>query len=391
MGEAAGQRTVQQLIEAAGLTEAFGDETSAFVRCLDCAADPADGVNIRLEENTAVCTSCALSMPADAYLRAVAEARKPRPPARQTELDLRDGAGENVVALRPADPQGNLPGEGTTMQAAGLDRAGAGTVSDAALQPPPQPAQVAAAPSRTPLGEVLIIGCLALASVVAGLMAAGLSAWANHQAFGAMVEDPLQSQVWAWTGVIASICSFGGFTFVYWHFSAGRRKEGLRAIAFALAGAVTSIVGTEMFMANLDMARLADAEAAAARRPVLEAQVADWRAQLEGIPAGTRTVEGLRAYIAEVERVGRADQKPYRDAKVELGLAERRAALEDAIEAARTELLTLGEETLQPASRRRIPSLFFAVMLEVFASQGTSVGLVALLILLGNSRRTGTA
>ncbi|MEN0105745.1 MAG: hypothetical protein AAGC84_04885, partial [Pseudomonas sp.] len=57
---------------------------------------------------------------------------------------------------------------------------------------------------------------------------------------------------------------------------------------------------------------------AASNRALLETQVADWRRQLDGIPPETRSVEGLEAYIAGVERAGRTEQKPYRDAQNEL-------------------------------------------------------------------------
>ena len=124
---------------------------------------------------------------------------------------------------------------------------------------------------------------------------------------------------------------------------------------------------------------------AASNRELLQTQVADWRRQLEGIPPETRSVEGLEAYIAEVERVGRTEQKPYRDAQNELGLAKRRDELTAKIEAANTELLGQGsgDILLQAEQRAALPSWLFAVLLELFASQATSIGLVALLILTG--------
>ena len=64
-------------------------------------------------------------------------------------------------------------------------------------------------------GEKIIITLLALVFLGAGLAAAGLSGFANYQAFSKSVADPLQSGVWGWTGVIAAIISFGGFTFFY--------------------------------------------------------------------------------------------------------------------------------------------------------------------------------
>lgn len=301
------------------------------------------------------------------------------------------GCGVRVPALEFVMAQGpRVPkparDTGAAVQAGqtGIRQAGwAGMQGTASEQPDtPRPAEPT---RRGSLGEHLIIATLALLFLVAGLMAAAMSGFANYQAFGAMVDDPLQSRVWAWTGVIASVCSFGGFTFVYWHWAAGRWREGLRAVVFALAGAATSLVGTQMYMANTELARAAEADAAIARRPVLEAQIADWRTQLAAIPGEVRTVEGLEAYLAEVERVGRTHQKPYRDAQIELGLAKRRDELEAKIETASAELMGLGDGPTvnAPPPRQAVPSWFFAAMLEVFSSQGTSIGFVALLILTG--------
>ncbi len=134
----------------------------------------------------------------------------------------------------------------------------------------------------------------------------------------------------------------------------------------------------------------ADTEVAAAQsnRAVIEAQIADWRVQLNGIPPGTRTVEGLEAYIAEVERVGKTEQKPYRDAKNELGLAKRRDELQARIDAANATLLGKGNSDIiiTAQTRTRVPDWIFAVILEIFSSQGTSIGLVALLLLFGGRR-----
>lgn len=253
-----------------------------------------------------------------------------------------------------------------------------------------EPDKPAAAPHRS-VGETLIILLLSFVFLGAGLLATAMSAFANFQAFGAMVDDPLQSRVWAWTGIIASVCSFGGFTFVYWHGAGARMKEAARTLVFALAGAATSLVGTQMYMQNTAGAKAQAAEAAGARAGVLEAQIEDWRAELEGIPGEVRSVEGLEAYISEVERVGRTHEKPYRDALDELGQARRRADLQARIEDARGELAELSVAALaasQPAAQRGpLMHWFFAGMLEVFSSQATSIGFVALMILAGRRRQ----
>ena len=240
-------------------------------------------------------------------------------------------------------------------------------------------------------GEKFIISLLALVFLMAGLAAAALSGFANYQAFSSSVGDPLQSRIWGWTGVIAAVISFGGFTFFYWHTANHRMKEGWRALVFALAGMGTSIVGTERFISANNAAAVEEIALADTNRDVLESQIADWRRQLEGIPPETRSVEGLEAYLSEVERVGRTEQKPYRDAQNELGLAKRRDDLQAKIEAANAELLGQGDGNIltKAQTRTNLPSWFFALMLEAFSSQGTSIGLVALLILYGRRPHQG--
>lgn len=236
-------------------------------------------------------------------------------------------------------------------------------------------------------GEKTIIALLALIFVIAGLMAAGLSGFANYQAFSSTVTDPLESKIWGAAGIIAAIISFGGFTFVYWHAANKRTWESLRSLAFALVGAGASILGTEIYIRSNNLTAATEVSSAATNRDVLQQQVADWRRQLEGIPPETRSVDGLEAYIAEVERVGRTEQKPYRDAQNELGLAKRRDELTAKIEAANAELLGQGSGNilLQAEQRAALPSWLFAVLLELFSSQATSIGFVALL-LLGSNR-----
>ena len=237
--------------------------------------------------------------------------------------------------------------------------------------------------------ERVIIGALALIFLLAGLAAAGLSGFANYQAFSSTVTDPMQGRIWGWAGVIAAIISFGGFTFVYWHGANRRFKEAARAMIFAAVGAGASMLGTEIYIRGNAEASAAAVETASSNRAVLESQIADWRRQLEGIPPETRSVEGLEAYISEVERVGRTDQKPYRDAQNELGLAKRRDELTARIEAANAELLGQGSGNilLQAEQRASLPSWLFAALLELFSSQATSIGFVALLLLAGGRQK----
>jgi len=245
--------------------------------------------------------------------------------------------------------------------------------------------RAARAERRRGAGEKAIVILLALIFLGAGLMAAGLSGFANYNAFASTVADPAQARIWGAAGIIAAIVSFGGFTFVYWHAANRRMWESLRSLVFALIGAGASILGTEIYIHSNNLTAAAEVSSAATNREVLESQLADWRRQLEGIPPETRSVEGLKAYIAEVERVGRTEQKPYRDAQNELGLARRRDELNAKIEAANAELLGQGSGNilLQAEQRAALPSWLFAVLLELFSSQATSIGLVALLIMTG--------
>lgn len=238
--------------------------------------------------------------------------------------------------------------------------------------------------------ERLIISTIAIIFLCAGLAAAGLSGFANYQAFSMSVADPLQGRIWGFAGVIAAIVSFAGFTFFYWHGANRRLWEAARSLAFALIGMGASILGTEMYIAANNRSADAEVTMAGSNRALLEAQVADWRRQLAGIPPETRSVDGLEVYIAEVERVGRTEQKPYRDAQNELGLARRRDDLQAKIDAASADLLGRGSGDILLAAEARtaLPSWLFAAMLELFSSQGTSIGLVALLVLYTRRHRS---
>ena len=165
--------------------------------------------------------------------------------------------------------------------------------------------------------------------------------------------------------------------------SARRVGEALRALAFALAGAATSIAGTALFMDNNAAIEAAEREQSLASRAVVESQIEDWSRQLAAIPPETRSIEGLEAYLAGVEAVGRTHQKPYRDAQNELGQARRRAALEQKIAGARADLRQAVEGSALTLPAQNLPAWFFALMLELFSSQATSFAFVSLLLLYG--------
>lgn len=343
--------------------EASQDETLLKIPCVlteECRATEENSLSLDLRNYSFRCSNCHQHGSFEDLVRRLESSETTfgqiAPPADEQEFG---------VALR-AQPGTVTPSQPKVHLLSPVDRV-----------PPPPPR-----PHRN-LGERIIITLLALVFLGAGLSAAALSGFANYQAFSSSVADPLQAGIWGWTGVIAAVISFGGFTFFYWHTANKRMKEGVRALLFALAGAGTSILGTQMYIAANNQASEAEITTAGSNRALLEQQLGDWRVQLAGIPPETRSVEGLEAYISEVERVGRTEQKPYRDAQNELGLARRRDALQAKIEAANAELLGKGDGDIliEAQARAAIPSWFFAGMLELFSSQGTSIGLVALLIL----------
>ncbi|WP_300395945.1 hypothetical protein [Henriciella sp.] len=388
--EAIQQRTGElwALLVAHGFEEAFGEGDVARVECPACNAPRA--LKLSLANGQARCTSCGVSAPIRTYLSELDGAEIQAEPDVYTEAEIIPLRRETLPAVRhdvcPASEE-----EVETWRAELVDEPLAETATPFETNRPlpgeapqaEQPDTLANAPRSRGVFEALIIILLSFIFLGAGLAAAGLSAFANYQAFSASVTEDVQGQIWGWAGVIASVCSFGGFTFFWWHVSGGRRKEGARSLAFALAGAATSVLGTAMFMQTNQDARTSSAEAAADARSVIESQIADYQRQLDGIPPETRSVEGLKAYLRGVEEVGRTHQKPYRDAQNELGLAKRRAELEARIETARLSLLGEGGPEVLNADgpSRGLPAWFFAVMLEVFSSQATSIALVALLVL----------
>ncbi|MEM9571486.1 MAG: hypothetical protein AAF996_08470 [Pseudomonadota bacterium] len=364
---------LDQALRAAGLDEAFDDRGVAYEDCPGCGARR--GLKLSLARGQVQCSACGSAGPLIAYLREKASAGEwNHEPFSEAEIIPIEPRLRDADAIRSSE-QGSVVVAATPAPALVAELVPEEPIIET---PPPQKKRASGR-----LGERIIISLLALLFLGAGLAAAGLSGFANFQAFSLGVSDPTQARVWGWSGVIASICSFGGFTFFWWHLSGGRRGEAARALVFALAGAGTSIAGTTLFMLNNAQGQATNWQNAEQVRALTEADIADWARQLEGIPPETRSIDGLRAYLAGVEAAGRTHQKPYRDAQNELGLAERRAQLEAQISTARSELRAAATTHGQVQPAQSLPAWFFALMLELFSSQATSIAFVSLLLLYG--------
>lgn len=364
---------LDEALRRAGLETAFDDRGQAFEDCPGCGAS--GGLKLSLSRGRVQCRACGIEGPLIAYLREKANAGEwnvePYSEAEIIPLEPRQTEPASVAAeLVPAPVSEPVHVE---------------LIEDPVFDPIHAAADLAdQSGPRKRYGERIIITLLALLFLGAGLAAAALSGFANYQAFSAGVTDITQARVWGWSGVIASVCSFGGFTFFWWHLSARRLGEASRSLVFALAGAGTSIAGTSLFMLNNAQGQTANWDRAQEVRTLREAEIADWTRQLQGIPPETRSIAGLEAYIAGVEAVGRTHQKPYRDALNELGLARRRADLETKIAGARAALRQAAEAGDLTLPAQNLPAWFFALMLELFSSQGTSIAFVSLLLLYGH-------
>ncbi|MEL7041372.1 MAG: hypothetical protein AAGL90_07600 [Pseudomonadota bacterium] len=358
---------LDQAIHAAGLEDAFDDRGIAYEDCPGCGAR--QGLKLSLARGQVQCGACGSEGPLVAYLREKAEAG---------DWNHEPFSEADIIPIEPRLPRtvpADLPHAPQPLPIA--------LVADVSPEPDLLAVPMPATASRQ-WGERIIMSALAMIFLIAGLAAAGLSGFANYHAFGVGVSDPTQAQIWGWSGVIASVCSFGGFTFFWWHISGHRRGEALRALVFALAGAGTSIAGTSLFMLNNAQGQAQDWQSAEQVRAITQAEIADWTRQLDGIPPETRSIAGLEAYLSGVEAAGRTHQKPYRDAQNELGLAKRRAQLEQNIAEARA-TLRQSVHVATPRPARRLPAWFFALMLEIFSSQATSIAFVSLLLLYGRA------
>ncbi|MEL7031136.1 MAG: hypothetical protein AAGK80_02585 [Pseudomonadota bacterium] len=366
---------LDEALRRAGLEEAFDDRGLAYEDCPGCGAQ--NGLKLSLARGQVQCAGCGTQGPLLAYLREKAEAG---------EWNHQPFSEAEIIPIEPRLPvrQSDAATASTVPAAGAAEQTALIAELVEELNAPTEEAPTRKPPTRSGrIGERIIMSLLALIFLGAGLAAAALSGFANFQAFSLGVSDLSQARIWGWSGVIASVCSFGGFTFFWWHISGHRRGEALRALVFALAGAGTSIAGTTLYMVNNEQGQAVKWQSAEDLRALTEAEIADWTRQLDGIPTETRSIEGLKAYLAGVEAAGRTHQKPYRDAQNELGLAERRARLEQNIATARADLRR--SVTVRSGARpaQSLPAWLFALMLEIFSSQATSIAFVSLLLLYG--------
>ena len=360
-------------LRRAGLDQAFNDRGVAYEDCPGCGAR--GGLKLSLGRGRVECSACGSEGPLLAYLREKSDAAEWNTEP-YSDADIIPIEAHLPAKVEPSEPVETMSERQNVIRAEFVEE-----VAPRAEAPTIERSH----PDRR-LGERLIISVLAVIFLLAGLAAAVLSGFANFQAFRLGVSDPTQAQVWGWSGVIASVCSFGGFTFFWWHLSGKRVGEALRALVFALAGAGTSLAGTTLYMMNNADGQQQVWQSSEQMRTLTQTEIADWTRQLQGIPPETRSIEGLEAYLAGVEAAGRTHQKPYRDAQNELGLAKRRAGLEAKIAAARTDLRAATVAAADQRPAQSLPAWVFALMLEVFSSQATSIAFVSLLLLYGAQR-----
>jgi len=360
---------VGQALKETGLDAAFDETGQAWVMCPRCGAER--GLKLSLPTQRVQCRACHISAPLQTFLAEAAEYRAYLSDAPVfTETRLASPAGFEL-ALPHHGPMSDLQ---------------ANTGAGAILPGSSGPAARKRSASHTSI-EKMIMTALSVIFMSAGLIAACLSGYANYQAFSQMVSDPIQAGVWGWSGVIASVCAFGGFTFFWWHMSDRRMAEAMRAFLFALAGSATSLAGTHLYMQQNHEVQVRQQARTAEIALLDQAELNNVLEQLALIPAETRSVSGLQAYLKGVEQVGRTHHKAYRDAQNELGMARRRAALEKRSEQLRQNLrAAAGTPEAQP-QRQGPPAWLFALMLEVFSSQATSIGCVCLILIFTPRRR----
>lgn len=219
-------------------------------------------------------------------------------------------------------------------------------------------------------------------ALAGGVIAAICGGYANFMAFSGMADDPVTSFLWGFAGIAASLISFSAFTLVWWNHNHQKKLwDSRRALVVGLIAAGAGIMGSWMFMSSLKDDQVAEAQHILIERNRLQDQIDRWENDLKSIPPGIGTPDSIRRYMREVERVGRTHQRPYRQAIQDLGHAERREALEAQIAAA-DERLSSDPALKYDPPNRMINPWFLAILIELFASQGTAVGTAVFLTMM---------
>ena len=179
---------LDQALRNAGLEEAFDDRGIAHEDCPGCGA--AGGLKLSLARGRVQCSACGTEGPLLAYLREKSEAGEwnndPFSEAEVIPIEPRLPKVDPVLTLVPVVPA---------------------PIQAELLAEPEDVAPPVKSTSRSDgrWCERIIMSLLALIFLGAGLAAAGLSGFANFQAFSLGVGDPVQARIWGWSGVIASV------------------------------------------------------------------------------------------------------------------------------------------------------------------------------------------
>lgn len=217
---------------------------------------------------------------------------------------------------------------------------------------------------------IIVAVCLVLAGIVA-LFNSGL---ANYSAFMNEGSGDNWRFVWGMFGAAIALTSAVTFGAVVWLYRNGNKIGAIRAVLLFVIAFAGSIYGNYAYMNQNAATQNAKATQQANSINQIEANLAQWRAEVSQLPPSTKTAESLERYIKEVERVGRSHQLPYRQAVLELGEIEYRKSLETKIDGAVKELATFTPIT--PASSSPIRRWLSAVLLEIIASQTIALSLI---------------
>ena len=225
---------------------------------------------------------------------------------------------------------------------------------------------------------------LAVISLIAGVAATYCSGFANYHAFSGMASDPATGQVWGIAGIASSFFSFSAFTIVWWKLKNSRRiSDTWRAGLIGLLAASMGVMGSWMFMTNQHEAHNAELNKSDQDRQIITTQIERYQKELDELPIVIGSARLIREYLDEVKRVGKSDERYYRTRLEELAIAEQREELEKKRDAAEARLLTDPTFSAQHA-RIMIDPWLLAIIIEIFASQGTAMAVTVFLVIREN-------